>query len=484
MAAKGTDGTVSRTGDLQKDGISMGIVPGIVDLRREWENLRAAKLFCDVELRGAEAQSTGIPCHRSVLSVNSAYFRNMFLSGMKESTQQVIQLQNISHTVLSQLIDYCYMSEILLSESNVQSLLTAASFLDIATFVGTCWNSMDDHMHVKNCLMLFCFADSDAHKNPVLADKAKGVVLKHFVSISEGTEFLELPKNVIIDLIRCDALWVTWEDDVFDAVIRWLHHDFEHRRCQAWETLQYIRASYLRPPCHDKYMQASIKAFVDYSGTEKSVCSSEKVNVLPGYIDAISSSRYIARTSYGLENMIVCAGGHRDNSLNSLVESVECFSPRTSRWRKLTQLPYSIAEGGLVVVQDDLFVCGGIIGHRNGDVTSRTIRHSSARTGWTEAAPMQINRGSAGIVAVGDHIYAIGGHISDGHTLSTVERYSVLTNQWTFVASLPVPLKKCAVVSTAGQIFTFGGCTSHVFPANATDSVFCYDPKADVWTME
>ncbi|XP_055331634.1 kelch-like protein 12 [Paramacrobiotus metropolitanus] len=481
MAAKPTDEPVSRTGDPRKNGISNGIVVGVVDLRREWENLRAAKSFCDVELRGAEAQSTGIPCHRSVLSVNSTYFRNMFLSGMKESTQKVIHLQNISHTVLSQLIDYCYMTEISLTESNVQSLLTAASFLDIGTFVGACWEFMERRMDIKNCLMLYCFADSDAHKNPALADKAKAVVFKHFVGISEGTEFLELPKNVVIDLIRCDALYVRWEDEVFDAVIRWLHHDFEHRRCQAWEMLQYIRASYLRPPCHDEYMQASIKAFVDYSGTENAVCLSENLNVLPGYISEVSSSRYIARTSYGLESMIICAGGHRDNSVNSMMDSVECFNPRTSRWRKLTPLPYSIADGGLAVVHDDLFVCGGITGIRNVDVASRMFRHSSARTGWTEVAPMQTSRACAGIVADGDHIYAIGGHGAD-HTSSTVERYSVLTNQWTFVASLPVPLEKFAVVSIDGQIFAFGGVTSKVITANATDLAFCYDPKADIWS--
>ncbi|XP_055331638.1 kelch repeat and BTB domain-containing protein 8-like [Paramacrobiotus metropolitanus] len=98
------------------------------------------------ELAEKLQEYAGIPCHRSVLGVRSAYFRTMVLSGMKESTQPVIQLHNISHTDLSQLVDYCYMKDLLLTDSNVQSLLIAASFLSIDSVVDACWKFMDDHL--------------------------------------------------------------------------------------------------------------------------------------------------------------------------------------------------------------------------------------------------------------------------------------------------------------------------------------------------
>ncbi|XP_055355141.1 kelch-like protein diablo [Paramacrobiotus metropolitanus] len=235
----------------QKDESATRIGASNVDLCREWQKLRAARTFCDVELRGAEAQSPRVPCHRSVLSVHSVYFRTMFLSGMKESKQKVIQLHNIPHAVLSELIDYCYMADLLLTENNVQSLLIAAMFLDIVPVMDACWKFMEDHMHVKNCLMLYCFASSDAHKNSALADKAKELVLRHFMSISQGQDFLEVPKNTVIDLICSDRLWVPREDDVMVAVVRWLQHDFEQRRGHFWQILQNIRQSYLSPQCSD-----------------------------------------------------------------------------------------------------------------------------------------------------------------------------------------------------------------------------------------
>ncbi|XP_055355152.1 kelch-like protein 17 [Paramacrobiotus metropolitanus] len=380
----------------------------------------------------------------------------MFLSGMKESTQEVIQLRNISHTILSELIDYCYMEDILLTDSNVQSLLIAASFLDIVTIVDACCKFMENRIDVQNCLMVYCFADSAGQKNAALARQAKALILQCFVSVSQQPEFLEVPDEKVIDIIRSDDLQVPCEDQVLLAVIRWLQHDPVQRRCKFWEILQCVRPTYLSPRCSNDYLLACINAFKDCAGGEALLRQSDYLQVLPGCDAGVLSSRSVARKSYGIENIIICAGGHRDTSWTSLMDSVEGFNPITSKWRQLAQLPYSVAKTGLVVINNELFLCGGIIGFDDSRVTPRAIRYDLA-----------------------GHIYAVGGHGTDTHTLATVERYDVTTNQWTYVASLPTPLVKFAIVGYDGQLFVFGGCTSNVL--TATDFAFCYDPNADVW---
>ncbi|XP_055353939.1 kelch-like protein 4 [Paramacrobiotus metropolitanus] len=477
MAADGNGEEHQKCGTDSSTRVSVAIV----DFRRELQNLRTSDILCDVVLKGAEDGCLGIPCHRNILSLHSSYFRSMFLSGMKESTEKVIQMRNISTSDLSELVDYCYMADLLITESNVQSLLIAASFLDIPAVVKACWKFMEDHMHIKNCLMLYCFASAEAPKNPAMADAAKAFVVKHFVGISGEPEFLELPKNTIIDLIRSDDLYVTREDDVLLAVLRWLHHDLGQRRKEFWEILRYIRSSYLGPQGSDDYLLACINAFIDYSGAERRVHPSEYINALPGCINE-TFSRHAARKYYGVENIIICAGGHRDGTWTSLLDSVECFNPRTSRWKQLAPLPFSVAKGSLVIIKNDVFLCGGIIGQNDTDVTPRTIRCSlnNALASWSDVAPMQTGRGDVGCASVGDRIYAIGGHGRDSHTLATVERYDVVANRWTYVASLPTPLEKCAVVSFDGRLYTFGGCKSNT--SSAIDSAFCYDPKANIWS--
>ncbi|XP_055331637.1 kelch-like protein 4 [Paramacrobiotus metropolitanus] len=327
--------------------------------------------------------------------------------------------------------------------------------------------------------MLYCFADSDAHKNPELAARAKSFVLKHFMGISQEPEFLQLPKDSVIDLIRCDDLYVPHEDDVLATVVRWLHHDFEQRRGEFWEMLQHIRQLYLSPQCSDQYLLACINAFMDYSGAENDPRPSEHLQALPGYTNEASSARYTARKSCGFEDIIICAGGLGDVEARSALYGTECFHLRTSKWGRIPKLPYSVASAGLAFINNDLFLCGGYIGRENGTVTSRTLRYNSALAGWIDVAPMQTVHDDLGIAAIGDHLYVVSGHDTAWDTLAAVERYDVATNQWTYAASLPTPLENSAVLSFDGQLLTFGGCASD--GALIYDLAYCYDPVADVW---
>ncbi|XP_055350386.1 kelch-like protein 17 isoform X4 [Paramacrobiotus metropolitanus] len=270
-------------------------------------------MLCDVELQGGEAESIGIPCHRSVLSVHSRYFRTMFLTGMKESAQPIIQLHNISHPVLSQLIDFFYMTDIVVTEDSVQPILVAAAFLSIPAVEEACWKFMEDRLNASNCLMLYCFADSDAHKNLAVAAKAKAITLQHFADIAQGPDFLEVPKKTVTDLICCDSLCVaqgrrctaghravaasrfpaTTLAVLGDAAIYCIRsHILNHRVCPSEYS---IRPTYLGPQGSDDYLLACVNAFTDYS--EKAPRPSGYLQALPGYTSQ-ASSRYTARKSY------------------------------------------------------------------------------------------------------------------------------------------------------------------------------------------
>ncbi|XP_055348232.1 kelch-like protein diablo [Paramacrobiotus metropolitanus] len=414
----------------------------------------------------------------------------MFLSGSEESKQEVVYLQNISSNVLSQLIDYCYMTEVFITEGNVQPLLIAALFLDIVPVVAACWQFLEDHMDVNNCLQLYSFANSEAHNNPALAIKAKALVLKHFVGITQGAKFLEIPKEMVIELIRSDDLHVQREDDVFSAVVRWHHHDFPQRRCQFWEILQFIRPLHLSAQGSDDYLLACFNSIKDYSAGGEAVRPSDHLKALPGYDSQASSLRRIPRKSYAIESLVICAGGHRSHFRTSLSDSVECFNPRTSKWKNLVHLPYAIARSGLIAINEDLFVCGGIFGQSSKDVTPRAIRYSSSLARWDDVAPMNTGRGDLGIAAIDGYIYAVGGHDSEKQVLASVERYDGAADQWAYKASLPTPLEKLAIVGFEGKVFVFGGCTSNRHTIGntgfcnyvATDSAFCYDPKSNLWS--
>jgi len=73
----------------------------------------------DVTLKSADGKE--IHAHKCVLSSHSEYFESMFIGGFKETTQDVIQINDISGDVLKNVIDFMYTGELVtIEEDNVE----------------------------------------------------------------------------------------------------------------------------------------------------------------------------------------------------------------------------------------------------------------------------------------------------------------------------------------------------------------------------
>ena len=83
---------------------------------------RDAGQFIDVRLKVREDI---FPAHRIVLAANSDYFHAMFTDGMKESSQEVIELkdESISPDALKIVMDSIYTGDLRVNEDNVFEVL-------------------------------------------------------------------------------------------------------------------------------------------------------------------------------------------------------------------------------------------------------------------------------------------------------------------------------------------------------------------------
>jgi len=78
----------------------------IVDLLKVMTDDSFADLQCRAE------GNFPIRVHKFMLRARSRYFDNMFASGMKESTEEVIDLTDIKHSVLQELVEFIYTDKI------------------------------------------------------------------------------------------------------------------------------------------------------------------------------------------------------------------------------------------------------------------------------------------------------------------------------------------------------------------------------------
>jgi len=96
---------------------------------------RQSGLLCDVTLK---CEDGVLHAHRAVLSANCDYFRSMFCNGMMESSSHEIIIKGVDYDSLSLLIEYCYTSSIMITQSNVKKLHVAANIFNFQEVQKAC----------------------------------------------------------------------------------------------------------------------------------------------------------------------------------------------------------------------------------------------------------------------------------------------------------------------------------------------------------
>uniref|UniRef100_A0A8C9G6E1 BACK domain-containing protein n=1 Tax=Pavo cristatus TaxID=9049 RepID=A0A8C9G6E1_PAVCR len=208
---------------------------------------------------------------------------------MSESRQTHVTLHDIDPQALEQLVQYAYTAEIVVGEGNVQTLLPAASLLQLNGVRDACCKFLLSQLDPSNCLGIRGFADT--HSCSDLLKSAHKYVLQHFVEVSKTEEFMLLPLKQlhlpaggpaalscvplghqhlqeaalylsvplcwansllwecvpsscaapagsclfhpslqVLDLISSDSLNVPSEEEVYRAVLSWVKHDVDSRR--------------------------------------------------------------------------------------------------------------------------------------------------------------------------------------------------------------------------------------------------------------
>lgn len=110
---------------------------------------------------------------------------------MSESRQTHVTLHDIDPQALDQLVQFAYTAEIVVGEGNVQTLLPAASLLQLNGVRDACCKFLLSQLDPSNCLGIRGFADT--HSCGDLLKAAHRYVLQHFVDVAKTEEFMLLP---------------------------------------------------------------------------------------------------------------------------------------------------------------------------------------------------------------------------------------------------------------------------------------------------
>ncbi|KAL0609607.1 Kelch-like protein 26, partial [Plecturocebus cupreus] len=448
-------------------GHSTSLLQGLATLRAQGQLL-------DVMLT---INREAFPAHKVVLAACSDYFRAMFTGGMREASQDVIELKGVSARGLRHIIDFAYSAEVTLDLDCVQDVLGAAVFLQMLPVVELCEEFLKAAMSVETCLNIGQMATTFSLAS--LRESVDAFTFQHFLQIAEEEDFLRLPLERLVFFLQSNRLQSCTEIDLFRAAVRWLQHD-PARRPRASHVLCHIRFPLMQSSELVDSVQ-TLDIMVEDVLCRQYLLEAFNYQVLPFRQHEMQSPRTAVRSDVP---SLVAFGGtpytDSDRSVSSKVYQLP--EPGARHFRELTEMEVGCSHTCVAVLDNFVYMAGGQhLQYRSGEgAVDACYRYDPHLNRWLRLQAMQESRIQFQLNVLCGMVYATGGRNRAG-SLASVERYCPRRNEWGYACSLKRRTWGHAGAASGGRLYISGGYGISVEDKKA---LHCYDPVADQWEFK
>lgn len=428
-----------------------------------WNELRNNQQLCDGIVRTSDGKEIHI--HRVILVALSPFFRAFFTNSLNrgEPEPTEITIPDVPSIIIEQIIDFAYTQTCSLSWDNVFALTEAADQLSCTPIVTYCCDFIAKHLSPSNCIYILKFA-----KDYFLQDlelKAWHCAFLNAEETIRSSEFPTLTADELEHLLSVDELNIHREENVFEAISRWITVDPEARKQHYAKLLPCVRFGLVLPD----FYHHIIKKF--QFRTDESDALLSTIDVLFN----VEEDAFYYRQCYfrpRVPNEVIfafsgwCEGFPTDH--------IETYDKQSDCWFVVNIRDQSIrAYHGVVVLDNLIYVIGGF----DGTEYFNTMHCFNPVTyTWTEKACMHDIRCYVSVCTFSGEIYALGGY--NGRTrLNSAERYNPSLNQWTVIASMSVSRSDASAAVFEDKIYIAGGFNG----AEVMCTVERYSPETNQW---
>ncbi|XP_022176810.1 kelch-like protein 17 isoform X2 [Myzus persicae] len=200
----------------------------------------------DITLKSTDGNE--IRAHKCVLVSNSEYFEKMFIGRFQETTQDVIQIKDISSEVLQNLIDFMYTGVLVqINQDNIDEMLFGAELFLMNDVRDECISYYKRSLSDENCLTIKEIADIRGMTK--LSEECFNYALQYFNDVVQHQSFLDADVKHLTELLKNDDLNCKEEEAVYRAVIKWIKHDEAERKHLLPGLLKHVRLIFMLEDC-------------------------------------------------------------------------------------------------------------------------------------------------------------------------------------------------------------------------------------------
>ncbi|XP_059158689.1 kelch-like protein 8 [Physella acuta] len=175
------------------------------------------KMFLDFTIR---IKDDTITCHKLVLAACSEFFQALLRSGMREVTENCVELKDVSYEIFQLILKTLYTGVEVLTLDNFIRVWRAVHMLQINFMVKMCERFAAKSITMDNWENIYVTAK--LFGSTIVLEKLQSFMLRNFEKISISATYLQLTFNEVRDLIKSQELCVSSEDMVLESVIRWV----------------------------------------------------------------------------------------------------------------------------------------------------------------------------------------------------------------------------------------------------------------------
>ena len=464
-----------------------------------------------------KVENEQIPCHKLILSLQSAYFNRML---SHENTAEVVEgsvtLKELDQHAVLQVIEFFYSGKINIEFDLAQEVMEVVNYFHVNddTILKKLTEYVVNNLQAENSLGWYFTADQlNVSK---VKEKASDILVQKFRDVVNGPEFVKLECKQFMDFLGLvTQKKAVNSDQTLDATVKWTMHDVASRKDTFEEMIKQIDLTKCSPNVLRAVYEKHGKALITNGDIQQqftlaalALATGEPSDVLVigGLLDRattrhkwnqnsqiwtlnLKTGAYMSKASYPkcqyyaaickAPKGAICAGGATAANVEDGVTACSLFDTEKNVWSKLPPIPALTYGTGAVCVDDELLV---VLGGKN---SNKKMYCFDMNTKIWSALPDMLQGMQWPIIGCINRCMYV---IFSTFTYNEAERkgseisfqcFDITTQTWCFKAPLPDRVKEtyeaCVhVVTLAGSLYVYIGMEKISLR---------YDPDPDSWTV-
>ena len=406
-----------------------------VELMKRLNIQRKQDYLCDITLVTNDDRE--FKAHRNVLSAASPFFCKLLESEMKENREGIVRFEEISATVMEDVLEFIYTGTVEVTQENAKELIAAGNYLIIPSLKTFSGRFLQGEMSDTNCISTFYFAEK--YDCVELIRNSRKFVHENFASVGEMDEFLSLEAKEVAVWISSGEIAVEAEASVFKIILKWVEHGESERKAAFKELFRHVRLSCLSRDCLEDVATnelvrenlACVKLVMD---------ATVKMASFASEVDLPQSPRKSLETS-----VILACGG----------EYTFCYLPEKNQWKRLPDgSTKRNQKTQMLTFRDQLYTF---------EEFSEVVKYDPVFNTWSYSKQIDVSVDGAIVTVVKGDMYAI--EVNKPVGKSTIKRYNVELCTWQTVMESPQGCRNsCCVITGGSYLYLLGGSA----PGNAS----------------